>query len=191
MASPVAYPIMSHQPHLPGNASVADQCRGEAVNRMLSFLSNAVKGIVPIAAAGMQLHARIPDRRVGGVSRFDTVCDCFLYGSTVQPLDAPAEGESDDVRNRRRGLNRASATMVEKFGTHDKQGSANRDWRTLALSAPRMVPAIVVSTSISLAVLGGVAAKAGGAKLGVGIVRVVLEHVGDGAPLLRRRLVRR
>jgi hypothetical protein len=104
MASPAAYPIMSHQPHLPGNASVADQCRGEAVNRMLSFLSNAVKGIVPIAAAGMQLHARIPDRRVGGVSRFDTVSDCFLYGSTVQPLDAPAEGESDDVRNRRARL---------------------------------------------------------------------------------------
>lgn len=79
--------------------------------------------------------------------------------------------------------------MVEKFGTHDKEGSANTRLADISIVSAENGPAIVVSTSISLAVLGGVAAKAGGAKLGVGIVRVVLEHVGDGALLLRRRLV--
>jgi VIT1/CCC1 family predicted Fe2+/Mn2+ transporter len=36
-----------------------------------------------------------------------------------------------------------------------------------------LLPAIVVSALVSLAALGGLAAKAGGAKIGPGVIRVV------------------
>jgi len=58
MESPVAYLIMSHQPHLPESGRAADQWRGKAVNGMLFSHSNIAKGIAPIAAARIRRFTR-------------------------------------------------------------------------------------------------------------------------------------